>query len=228
MVIGFLPLILFWCGLPQLASINAFIFGRIVIIPIQILLYHGKASEYFAQMHPKLCHVLKTMWHSVKPPNAVDSSPHEPSNDKPSGPPTSGASLPQPGLTKEGKQPKTMERSDTHPRFQRIKDKERSLPCEAFPNQTNMDHSTHEPSNDEPSGPSASGASLPQPRMTGQGEHQKTLDRSVTHGNTKQEVRGFPQLDTSPKEINNMALNAQHRWWPKAATSKEMTCIQID
>ena len=166
------------------------------------------------------------MWYSVKPPNAVDPSSHELSNNEPFGPSTSGASLPHQGLTKHGK---TMERSVTHPRTPRIKDKERSLPRhEAFLNQTNMDHSSHEPSNNESSGPSASGASLPQPRMTGQGEHPKTLDSLVTHGNTEQEVRILPQSDTFPNEINNAALSPQQRWWAKASRSKEMTCIQID
>ena len=166
------------------------------------------------------------MWYSVKPPNAVDPSSHELSNNEPSGPSTSGASLPHQGLTKHGK---TMERSVAHPRTPRIKDKERSLPRhEAFLNQTNMDHSSHEPSNNESSGPSASGASLPQPRMTGQGEHPKTLDSLVTHGNTEQEVRILPQSDTFPNEINNAALSPQQRWWAKASRSKEMTCIQVD
>ena len=165
-------------------------------------------------MHPKLCHVLKAMWYLVKLPNTVDPSPYEPSNDEHSGPPTSEGSLPQPGLTKHGKQPKTMERSVTHPRTPKIKD---------IPNQTNMDHSSH-----EPLGPSSSGASLPQQGLPGLGEHPKTLDRSVTHGNTKQEVRSLPQSDTFPNEINNTALSPQQRWWAKASRSKEMTCIQVD
>ena len=118
MVIGFLPLMLFWFGLPQLASITAYIFGRIVIIPIQILMHHERSSEYFEQMHPKLCHVLKTMWYSVKPPNAVDPSSHESSNDQPSEPATSGAGLPKPGLIKPSEQTKTFDRQDTQPRLQ--------------------------------------------------------------------------------------------------------------
>ena len=192
MIIGFFPLILFWCGLPLLAVLATITYGRLVIIPMQILTYHEKALEFFEQRHPKLCHVLKTMWYAVKPTNAVDPFSHESSNEHPTRPTTSGASVQQPGMTKQEKQLYRADRSVSYPRIPRI------------------------------------GASLPQPTLSGQGEHLKTMDTSVTHGNIEQEARSLPQSVSVPKEINNMAQNAQQRWRAKAPTSKEMTSIQID